>query len=370
MFNPFPPLPNPPGDLGSAAGSIWDQIRRTAQQWGQPSPPAAASAPASLPLPPGQQLGAEGPPAPEPELDPLSKATLDHLNAQTAQIQAQIANEQDPARRNLLLEQLRLQNQQLQLEMAKLQNQMNPADLARLQDELAAKREAQRQQYEAQQKQLDRQQTADQFGQTLAQRQAEFGQQSGLEQARLEMQRQQAERQQALDQARLDQERQAAQDRMVLGMLSNQIAAGELSVNKASKMFDAYVQRARLPSEITRNMAAAMEPFLPYATSMKAGDIPVGFGANGPVQSLFQMAGASYNPTDYAVHPVPLDLKQLGKAGGANWSQSGKVPDPGSLFGSIQVPQVPPMVSNLVNSATTVGPLPSDAQQQILAALK
>lgn len=138
-------------------------------------------------------------------------------------------------------------------------------------------------------------------------------------------------------------ERLKAQDDFVSNMLQNQIASGRLSLDKAAKQFEAYVTKARLPSEIMRNVGQAVEPLLPYMTSMKAGDIPLGFETGGTRDMMGRLGGnapSSYDQSKYAFKPVEVDPFKLAKQAGADFSQT-KVPNPSAVFGGVNVPQVP-----------------------------
>ncbi len=135
-------------------------------------------------------------------------------------------------------------------------------------------------------------------------------------------------------------ERLKSQDDFVMNVFKSQVASGQLSLDKAAKQFEAYVTKARLPSEIMRNVGAAVEPLLPYMSPYKAGDIPMGFETGGTRDIIGRLGGqapGSYNPSTYAARPVTVDPFALAKQAGADFSAT-KVPDPGKAFGGVSIP--------------------------------
>lgn len=149
----------------------------------------------------------------------------------------------------------------------------------------------------------------------------------------------------------------ASRDKTMVDMISAQIEAGKLSEQKAGDMWNAYVQQKRLPSEIMKNVSDSIAPLVPYLTSYKKGDIPIGFQEGGPMDVTMQQAGSNYNPQDYAVNPVGINMFDLAKQAGANFNTK-PLPDPGKLFGSVKVPNVPDP-STFHSATSDVGPLSS-----------
>jgi hypothetical protein len=135
-------------------------------------------------------------------------------------------------------------------------------------------------------------------------------------------------------------ERLKAQDDFVMNVFQSQVKSGELSLAKAAKQFEAYVTKARLPSEIMANVGRAVEPLLPYMSPYKKGDIPMGFETGGSRDIIGRLGGnapGSYNPSTYAANPVQVDPFKLAKQAGADFSQT-SVPDPGKAFGGVNIP--------------------------------
>ncbi|MFN8525106.1 MAG: hypothetical protein U0821_18575 [Chloroflexota bacterium] len=139
----------------------------------------------------------------------------------------------------------------------------------------------------------------------------------------------------------------AGKDSWVLGLIKAQVDSGQLSLDQATKKFSAYIERAKLPTQIMENISNAMQPFVPYMTNRQAGEFAPGFEPGGPMEKLVQASGATYDPSKYAVNPVKVDLFGLAKKAGADFSQSGKLPDPDKMF-NVKVPSIDPnMRSNL-----------------------
>lgn len=133
-------------------------------------------------------------------------------------------------------------------------------------------------------------------------------------------------------------DRLKAQDDWVLGVLRQQVAEGTLSLQRATNMFNAYVDRARLPSQIMESVSRAVEPF---SASIPGKDFVLpGWEKGGPIDSLSRAAGI--DPSTTVQRNPYKDLKQvdvykLAKKAGADFSQT-KIPDPGKLFGDVPVP--------------------------------
>lgn len=118
-----------------------------------------------------------------------------------------------------------------------------------------------------------------------------------------------------LDRERLGFEQERAAQDFQLRMMAQKVAEGELSAKKAFQKFQQWIEKQRLPSEIARNKSAAYAPFMPYLTSAKRGDIPLGFEAGGPMSRLVEMGGGAYSPQTYAINPVSIADVQSGNAG-------------------------------------------------------
>lgn len=140
-----------------------------------------------------------------------------------------------------------------------------------------------------------------------------------------------------LDRERLAFDKDRAAQDFQLRMMAQKVAEGELSAKKAFQKFEQWIQKQRLPSEIARNKSAAYAPFMPYLTNAKKGDIPMGFEAGGSMDRLHQMAGASYNPQNFAINPVSIDDIKSGNVGrtsipAAPASGGGGVPMPSAAM--------------------------------------
>jgi hypothetical protein len=154
-------------------------------------------------------------------------------------------------------------------------------------------------------------------------------------------------------------QRLKAQDDFVMNMLQNQIAAGRLTLDKAAKQFEAYVTKARLPSEIMANVSRAVEPLLPYMTSDKDGDIPLGFEKGGSRDMLGRLGGntaASYDPSKYAVKTTQVNPFDLAKKAGADFSSGmSSIPDPSTIGAGVNIPSVPTGGSSATNQIGSLG---------------
>jgi hypothetical protein len=122
-----------------------------------------------------------------------------------------------------------------------------------------------------------------------------------------------------------------------------------------------------MPSQILESVAKATEPFIPYLTSRKAGDSAPGFEAGGPMEKLVQSGGGSYDPAKYAVNPININMFDLAKQAGANWSESGKLPSVDKVFSKVPDIKVNPGESNVTRlsdagAIRSVLPLPPDIQ--------
>lgn len=288
-------------------------------------------------------------------------ADLAQTEARTRQIEAELAKATDPAAREaarINLEAAKVQLEQARVQLERLKSQMSPEAAARLEHELALARDRMQREFTASENAADREARA-----TEAREGREFtaGQNQLNRQANVDIANQSLQvnlRQQELD-------RLKAQDDWVLGVLRQQVAEGTLSLQKATSIFNAYVERAKLPTQIMQNVSQALAPVIPYLTNSKRGDAPPGFEKGGPVSRMIERSGGKYDAKTYAYDPVKINMFQLAKKAGANFKESGKVPDPEKLFGGINVPQTP---SNLPSAAATtplptVSPLPGGTPQ-------
>lgn len=393
---------DPWNPTGEPDRSWWDTIfgppRGTPQTQDRPYGwPAEA-------LPPGERGGLAGPdplpgvtaaakPTTNPnaksdEKDPYSEAEIREANARAAQYEAAAAKAQfdlqqaqSPEARQeaqARIDVARAQIRQIDQAIADAKARMPDAERIALEHQLAQDREAARQQFEAEQREADRGLTREQIAaqeRQAAEREAgedrrtdiresgaterlgisESGENTRLT-AQLGARREEANQQAGIEIRGQDIQLGQARDQFFTNMLAQRIAAGQLSLDKATKMFEAYVTRAKLPTEIMANVSRAVEPFIPYLTSAKAGDIPMGFERGGPMEALYGHFGGTYDPKTYAIKPVDFDLKGAAASVGADFSQSGKVPDPSKQFGIVPDIRVDP---NRRSATEGVGPAPA-----------
>ena len=222
-----------------------------------------------------------------------------------------------------------------QLELEKSRGDLSQADTIRLNDELQRARAQ-----EAEALALERESRTREF-----QLQLEQGRQ-GFDLAREDRADARLQRTEASAEARslrdYELNKWRSQADLAMSTWANQIAEGKLSVDAAGKKFDALLAKAKAPSEIMANVSRAMEPYLPYLTSKKTGDIPMGFQSGGPMEQLTKMGGGTYDPQTYAAKPITVDPFALAKQAGADFSKT-KIPDPNKMF---KVPSItPPMIA-------------------------
>jgi hypothetical protein len=87
-----------------------------------------------------------------------------------------------------------------------------------------------------------------------------------------------------------------AQGQFISSMLANRINEGRLSLDRATKIWDAYLQQAKLPSDILKSVSDAIQPMLPYMTNGAPGDVAPGFEDGGAYEALWKAAGAKGKP--------------------------------------------------------------------------
>lgn len=274
------------------------------------------------------------------------RARLGLLNVQTATAQAnlekiksEMAQANSPEARALLQTQLTTAQTSLkraELELSKALTEMSPEAQIRLRDELDTRRARLSADLAAAQSDKE-------YERLIAREEMAFTRQSARDDKQFGRDLMRDSMRLGVDVRGQELQRLKAQDDFVMNMLQNQISAGRLSLDKAAKQFEAYVTKARLPSEIMSNVSRAVEPLLPYMTSGKAGDIPLGFESGGSRDIIGRLGGNSptaHDPSKYALKPVEVDPFKLAKQAGADFSQT-KVPNPGSVFGGVNVPNVP-----------------------------
>lgn len=107
-------------------------------------------------------------------------------------------------------------------------------------------------------------------------------------------------------------EREKMAQEYELRMLAHQVAKGELSAKKAIAAMQNKTAMRGVKAEERRNEISGIIGALPYMTGLSEGSIPSGFESGGPMARLTQMAGGSYNPQNYAVHPRSINEIQAG----------------------------------------------------------
>lgn len=340
---------------------------------GQPAPPEAP--PLLAPAVPSPAATDEGEP------DELTRAEIRQTNAQAAaaealaeQRRAELARAGSPeaqarAQAEVAKAQTEASTASLQLQRALVQ--LSPQAQARLEHELALEREILKERFAAEREQRQATESRDLLGLREAGESArldrQLGSQAALQSERLGFERAEGEatrRQQAV-QSMLsagvslrgqELDRLRAQDELALRLMANKVAQGELSVSRATNLFNAHLARARLPIEIFQARSQAVQPFIPYLTAMREGESFPGFEAGGPMEATYKMAGLDYDPKRFAARPQTVDINALyGDLRGA------KVPDPSSIFpgelrlpgpssalAGAQLPSVAPLLQNLM----------------------
>ncbi len=133
-------------------------------------------------------------------------------------------------------------------------------------------------------------------------------------------------------------ERLKAQDDWVMGMLRQQVAEGTLSLQRATNMFNAYIDRARLPSQIMESVSRAVEPF--SASIPGKGYVAPGMERGGPYEGLIAAGGGDISTIQR--NPFKdlkaVNIQKLAQKAGADFKHT-SIPDPGKIFGSVPIPQ-------------------------------
>ena len=299
---PPPPLPEPtPGDSNSAANAEFDEQLRQKRDM---------------------------------ELRQAA-ANIARTEADTERLRrdaAKAAVESDPATQRARQAQAEAQADLARLQLERLRAELSPQDLAVLQNELALARQRAQQDFDA---------GRDQSRQEFEAREGQLGRDFTAGESALSrgFTAQQNELNRGVQTRGQEIERLKAQDDWVLGILRQQVAEGTLSLQRATNMFSAYVERARLPSQIMESVSRAIEPF--SASIPAKGYVPPGFEKGGPMQGLYEAGGGKgYKPPDEhkALKDSGVDLFKLAKKAGAQFGDT-KIPDPGKVFGSIPIPQ-------------------------------
>lgn len=386
--------------VGSGINSAASAASSAMQSASHPAPPTPSApyqdsqtSPAPYSPPPSPQSAGS---ASSTALDPLSQSEADlnaararQANAEATKAEAEakkaaddLAKSNDPNSMEYQTAQAALATAQARKAQAEKERDdamhaMSPSDLARLQsslqqdntrlqDELArARDDANRsftrgetdRQIEAQQRIADRQAKLEENRMLLdhsdkeadrRQNADQFNQEMGVKQGEATLNRDKFEYQKGADQKNLDLQGLKEEHDFAIRTLANQISSGELSLKKASEKFNQWLAKSKLPSEIAANKAAADAPYMPYATSMKAGDIPVGFEGGGPMEQLVKMGGGSYNPGNYAVNPVSVNNLRSGNVPGNSNHMTGPAPAPQAAPPAAAPGGTPPMVANMM----------------------
>jgi hypothetical protein len=139
-----------------------------------------------------------------------------------------------------------------------------------------------------------------------------------------------------------DQRAREAQDRFVVDWMQNQIQRGQLSLDRATRLFQAYQNERKLPAEILKMVSDSVSPFLPYMTNRSAGESAPGFEAGGLMSRMARDAGIKFNPEDYKAHSN-FDLMGTAAQYGGGPGQARSTPSADDIFrGAGDVPEVSP----------------------------
>ena len=114
-----------------------------------------------------------------------------------------------------------------------------------------------------------------------------------------------------------------AQDDFVMQMLQAQISAGRLSLDAATKKFDQWLTQKRLPSQIMESVSNSIQPFLPYMTDLKSGQVRPGFEKGGSMDVMTRLGGnkpGSYDQDKFKVNTKKVDLYSLARKAGADFN--------------------------------------------------
>jgi hypothetical protein len=182
-----------------------------------------------------------------------------------------------------------------------------------------------------------------------------------------------------------DQRGREAESQFISAMLANRIAEGKLSLDKADKVWEAYIKQAKLPSDILKSVSDAMAPMLPYMTNGKPGDLSPGLEAGGSMDALRSAAGVKGKSAPRRGYSA-FDLTELasqygggpGQAqmpprsvddvfAGAGTVAQESIPNPNSA--PLPRPDVPPMMSGMA-PAQVAQPMDPEAEKRIFSSIR
>ncbi len=112
-----------------------------------------------------------------------------------------------------------------------------------------------------------------------------------------------------------DQQAQDSMARFVNSFILNQVETGKYSLDKANKVFEAYIKTQKLPSEILETVSKAISPMLPYMRGNSTGEQPTGYESGGSASRLAAAAGGKYRPPTRVKND--FNLQDLGAKYGA-----------------------------------------------------
>ncbi len=325
--------PGGPPEPGGIGGPIVDFFKGLFGPGGQPQQDQPPPPPAPTSSGPDASSAADDAEVQQIMDDQRRKRAADIAEAEAAARirQQQAADITDPELRAAKIEEAKAAAAKAQAELERIRSGLSPRDQAQFENDLAVARQRAQQQFEADQADKNRQFNADQ---TAAKNQFDASENA----AQRAFTGQQNDLSRGVTLRGQEIERLKAQDDWVLGILRQQVAEGTLSLQRATNMFNAYVDRARLPSQIMESVSRAIQPF--SASLPGKNYVAPGMEKGGPYDQLISAGGG--DPSTTQRNPFKdlkgVDLFKLAKKAGADFKNT-SIPDPGQVFGSVPIPQ-------------------------------
>lgn len=321
--------PGGPPEPGGIGGPIVDFFKGLFGPGGQSQPDQTPPPP---PPPDTSSSNSGSSAADQAALDQYNRkqaADIAETEARATILRQQAADLADPDLRAAKLAEAKAAAAKAQADAERIRGALSPQAQAQFENDLAVARQRAQQQFEADQADKNRQFNADQ---TAAKNQFDSSENA----AQRAFTGEQNDLSRGVSLRGQEIERLKAQDDWVLGILRQQVAEGTLSLQRATGMFNAYVDRARLPSQIMESVSRAIQPF--SARVHGKDEISPGFEKDGPYQQLVRAGGGTPTGDEGKYHDQPIDLFKLAKKAGADFKHT-SIPDPGKVFGAVPIPQ-------------------------------
>jgi hypothetical protein len=175
-----------------------------------------------------------------------------------------------------------------------------------------------------------------------------------------------------------DQQARQAQDSFVTNWFTNQIQNGQLSLERATKLFEAYQKQRALPAEILDKVSQATARMEQYRTTVNDGQAPPGFEKGGVMAGLSKMAGIKFDPKAYIAQKPHDSWMETARQYGAVPNNS-PMPTVDQIYqGAGQGADMSPESVERIRGASASGTMlprpdmgmPDDIQQRIMAGLR